>query len=161
MGRVARLGVGWLGRGAVLYALWLALIDNVHRSDLITGLPCAALAAALATAVDVSRTSRAHPRPGMFLRVPLTLVMLVTDTVRLTWALVRTLAGRPVHGRFRAVAYPTTTGDPAAAGRRALSEIAGSLAPNRYVLGIDPEREVMVVHELLPSSAPLDPLGPA
>lgn len=157
----ARLGIGWLVRSVVLYALWLALIDNVHRSDLITGVLCAALAAALATAVDASRLGRARPRPGMFVRMPLALVALVVDTARLMVVLVRKLGGRPVHGRFRAVAYPTATGDPAAAGRRALSEIAGSLAPNRYVLGIDPERQVMVVHELLPSSAPLDPLGPA
>lgn len=155
------LAAGWLVRFGVLYALWLALIDNVHRADLLTGVACAALAAALATATRGRAAGGIRPPAPALARVPRTLVSLVTETVRVTLALLRTLAGRPVAGRFRAVRHGATGDDPAAAGRRALTEAAGSLGPNRYVLGIDPERGALIVHELVPSRAPLDPLGPS
>ncbi len=37
-------------------------------------------------------------------------------------------------------------------GRRALAEAVGSLAPNTFVVGIDTEREVILAHQLRPTS---------
>ncbi|MCW3018653.1 MAG: hypothetical protein JWN10_961, partial [Solirubrobacterales bacterium] len=34
------------------------------------------------------------------------------------------------------------------AGRRALAESFGSLAPNTIVIGVDPERDLLLVHQL-------------
>jgi multisubunit Na+/H+ antiporter MnhE subunit len=152
------LAAGWLMRSVVLYALWVALIDNVHQSDLLAGIPAALLAAALATAAQSRREASVRPRPAMFLRLPLTLVTLVTDTVRILSPLARTLAGRPSQSRFRAVRYRATGHDPADAARRALTEIGGSLAPNRYVVGVDTDRGVLLVHELAPSRSAVDAL---
>jgi hypothetical protein len=42
---------------------------------------------------------------------------------------------------------------------RTLTEIWGSLTPNRYVVGIDEEEGMLLVHELVRTEQPLDPLS--
>jgi hypothetical protein len=72
------------------------------------------------------------------------------DTYTVFEALARTLATRkPPRGGFREL--PVRYGDdtPRGVTRRVLLTGADSLAPNKFVLGIDEERNVMVVHELV------------
>jgi hypothetical protein len=74
----------------------------------------------------------------------------VRDTVTVFAALARTLVSRrPPQGAFREL--PVRYGDDSPLGvtRRVLITGAESLAPNKFVLGIDAERDVMVVHELV------------
>ena len=42
---------------------------------------------------------------------------------------------------------------------RTLTEVWGSLVPNRYVVGIDEQESTLLVHELVRSDEPLDPFG--
>ena len=90
------------------------------------------------------------------------LVGLFPDTARVLLVLLRQLAlRRPARGEFRMV--PFRPGRPAGAydtTRRALAKGAGSFAPNTYVVGIDEDRELLLVHQLEPSSdaSTLDPL---
>ena len=61
--------------------------------------------------------------------------------------------GTPTPGYgYEGGAYDTT--------RRALAKGAGSFAPNSYVVGVDAERELLLVHQLDPSggASELDPL---
>lgn len=158
MGAIARLGAAWLGRSAVLYALWLALVDNVHTVELYAGAGAAALAGAAGVAESRVRHSDPRMSPGMLRHVHRPLVSLVTDTARVAVALVRALAGRHPEGRLRAARFGATADTPRDAARRSLVEVLGSLGPNRYVIGIDREDGVLLVHELVGSDQPLDPL---
>jgi hypothetical protein len=86
-------------------------------------------------------------------------VLLVSDTVRVIRVLVGALLGRrAARGHLLRSRYRSVGGEPEAAARRIISQWAGSLGPNRYVLGIDPVAEEIVVHELVASDGPLDPL---
>ena len=53
------------------------------------------------------------------------------------------------------IELPVRYGDdtPLGVTRRVLLIGATSLAPNTFVLGIDPERDVMVVHQLVPEAS--------
>jgi len=54
-----------------------------------------------------------------------------------------------VAGILRAVSFDHgQVGDPRDAGRRGLSEALGSLTPNTIVIGIDPDRDLVLVHQL-------------
>jgi hypothetical protein len=86
------------------------------------------------------------------------MLLLGTDTARVTWALAGQLVGRRAHGRLRAVRYAATARTPEDSARRILTEWSTSLAANRYAIGIDLERGYLLVHELVPSDGPLDPL---
>jgi hypothetical protein len=158
MGAIARVGAAWLGRSAVMFALWLALVDNLHSVELYVGAACAVLAGAAAVAESRVRGRHPRPTPWMLRRGHRPLVALVADTFRVALVLGRALAGRRPEGRLRAVRFAATADTPRDAARRSLAEVLGSLGPNRYVVGIDREREVLLVHELLPSDQPLDPL---
>ena len=67
------------------------------------------------------------------------------------------MAGRNVRGSFRAVRYRPDAPRRSAAGR-AVTEIWGSLTPNRYVVGTDEEEGVLLIHELVRRDQPIDPL---
>jgi len=78
------------------------------------------------------------------------------DTVIIFAALYRRLArGQEPPSGFREL--PVRYGDDSIEGRtrRALLVGGRSVAPNTFVLGIDAEREVMVIHQLV-----TDPAGP-
>ena len=57
--------------------------------------------------------------------------------------------GSPPRGGFRELPVRYGDGTPLGVTRRVLLTGAYSLAPNKFVLGIDEERDVMVVHELV------------
>jgi multisubunit Na+/H+ antiporter MnhE subunit len=54
---------------------------------------------------------------------------------------------KPRRGQFRAVAFQAGTGEQDR-GRYALTEIVGSLAPNTIVIGVDPDSDLLLVHQL-------------
>ncbi|HET9073538.1 MAG TPA: hypothetical protein VFN48_03085 [Solirubrobacteraceae bacterium] len=156
---MTRASLTHLTRAGVLFALWLLLVDDVSSPQLWTGAVVAILATLLTSAVDRLRSERPRPTVAMLRHVPRALGLLVRDSVRVTWALVLMLTGRGAGlGRLCAAPYGAVGDGPADAARRGLSEWAASLGPNRYVVGCDRDAGTIVVHELLPSAGPLDPL---
>jgi multisubunit Na+/H+ antiporter MnhE subunit len=156
----------WFLRWALFAGLWLALTDTRVAPELVTGAVTAAIGATLAglvTRPGPPRTVRNSlgliglgPR-----RLAFPLLRLVPDTALLTAALWRRLARRErVRGSFREAPQPRQEQLRTAAGR-AFLEIWGSLAPNRYVVGVDDERRIVLVHELVRSDLPIEPLGSA
>jgi multisubunit Na+/H+ antiporter MnhE subunit len=151
--------VGALARAILFFGLWLVLVDSTDEPDLITGAVVAVIAAALAGVLRSLGSVHARPRAAMLRFAYRPLLALVSESVLVTAALARALLlRRPLHGRFRTVRFRPAGEGPEAAARRMLAEWGGSLAPNRYVIGIDAERQVLLVHELVASSSPLDPL---
>jgi|SRR5579884_1146604 len=141
------------------FALWLLLVDDTSEPNMLAGAVCAVLATGLATRVQSLRTVHAAPRPAMLRHAYRPLALLVVDSGRVARALIaRGILRRPVHGRWRAVRYRSTGEEAADVARRVLTEWGASLGPNRYVIGIDAEDDVLLVHELVPASGPIDPL---
>ena len=146
-------------RAVAFFALWLLLVDATDEPNLLLGAACALLAAGLATIVQSLRSVHAAPRPALFRYAYRPLKLLVTDSARVARALVtRVLLRRPVTGRWRAVRYGATGETPDDVARRILTEWGASAAPNRYAVGIDTERGVLLVHELVAGPGPLDPM---
>ena len=159
MAKWSLLGLAAVARAAAFFALWLLLVDATDEPQMVTGAVCAIAAAGLATAVQSLRSVHARLRPSMLRYVFRPFVLLITDTARVSWALFQRLVlNRPVTGRFRAVKYRATGDGDDDVGRRALTEWGASLAPNRYAIGIDPREGVLIVHQLVDASGPLDPL---
>jgi multisubunit Na+/H+ antiporter MnhE subunit len=135
--------------------LWVAVDDNIGLAELGAGAGAAVLAALLAEvalhqagtriAVRARWLAAAYRLPGQVLG----------DTVLVFRALARQLLrGEPPPSGFREL--PVRAGDQdredqggAAVTRLVLLVGAGSLAPNTVVLGIDQDRGVMVVHQLV------------
>lgn len=131
--------------------LWVAIDDNIGLAELGAGAGAAALAALLTEvalhqagtqiAVRVRWLAAAHRLPGQVLG----------DTVLVFRALARQLLrGEPPPSGFRELPVQAAGEQGSEAiTRRVLLVGAGSLAPNTVVLGIDQDRGVMVVHQLV------------
>jgi len=153
----------WFLRWGLLMALWLALVDTKQWPELVAGGVAAAIGATAASLIV--RPGRPKT-PGKSLellrlgprRLGRPLARLVVDTGIVTAALVRALTGRRPRGSFRVVRYAPDAPRRSAAGR-AVTEIWGSLTPNRYVIGTDDDEGILMVHELVRSDEPIDPLA--
>jgi hypothetical protein len=66
-----------------------------------------------------------------------------------TRALVQRLRGQRVDGRYLEVRSPTSANAAERRGTEALTTIVASMAPNQYVVDIDEERRIVLVHQLV------------
>ncbi|MFL5827203.1 MAG: hypothetical protein ACJ76V_11830 [Thermoleophilaceae bacterium] len=155
-----RYAVAWIVWFAVLFALWMALIDHLAIDDILNGVVCAAIGASAAELVDAQRIVRVRFRPRWFAVVPRQLWRFLLETFLVIGVLFRVLVlRRRVRGHFRAVRFRAGGEDAFDAGRRTLFEWAGSFSANRYVIGVDGEHDSALMHELVESDEPLDSLG--
>jgi multisubunit Na+/H+ antiporter MnhE subunit len=133
-----------------MMAFWVMLDDSVATDELLAGAGAAAIAASLAELVTYQAASRFQMRIGWLvpaLRLP-------GEVARDTVIVYRALWRRLVHGEQPPSAFierPVRFGDdtPEGVTRRTLLVGGTSVAPNTFVLGIDPERDVMVLHQLV------------
>jgi multisubunit Na+/H+ antiporter MnhE subunit len=152
----------WLIAFVFAYLIWLIHDDTAKLPELLAGVIAAALAA---TATELARRERIAGIAvrARFLRRAWRLVpSACRDTVALTRAALAQLV-RPQAARGRTVTIPFGHGgeEPDENGRRALAQGLGSFAPSTIVVGIDPDRNVLIAHQLAPSgdASDLDPLG--
>jgi multisubunit Na+/H+ antiporter MnhE subunit len=147
---VARRVGSWLVWWVLMMSFWVAIDDSLNTDELLAGAGAAALAALLAELVTYQAASRFRMRIEWLvpaLRLP---GQVVRDTVTVYAALWRCLArGEQPPSAF--LELPTRFGDDSPEGitRRTLLIGGTSVAPNTFVLGIDKDTEVMVVHRLV------------
>lgn len=134
-------------------AFYLLLIDTTSSPELYAGAAAALLAALVGTAAN-----RTGLRGGRLPRVALrraarTVAQIPVDLVEVSAAaLAQLVSPQAVRGEWRAVPFRHgDLHDGGDAGRRALAEAVGSLAPNTIVIGVDEERNVLIAHQLRPS----------
>jgi hypothetical protein len=146
---MARRALAWSTAWVAAAALYLLLIDITDLPELIVGAGAAVLAA---TGVELAREQRVvgesvHVRWLARLYRPLLRVPI--DIAIVSWAALRALVKRDQRiGQFRSVPFRSTEPERFETGRRALAEALGSLAPNTFVIGIDPDRELILAHQL-------------
>jgi Na+/H+ ion antiporter subunit len=79
------------------------------------------------------------------------------DIARLCWeAVAQLLRPRVQRGSFRSGPFEAVQDNAGDVGRRALAEALGSVSPNTIVIGVDPDRHVLVVHQLRHQGPPED-----
>ena len=142
----------WLGWFVALNVLWLAFISAFDVAETVLGLVASALAATAATVVWQQRFVSFRPRARWLLaswRLPGAIVM---DTLVVFGVLWRRLTrGERIQGRFRTEPFPAAVTTSAESARRAVHTIGTSIPPNTYVVGIDDEEHMVLLHELAPS----------
>jgi hypothetical protein len=128
---------------------YLLLIDTVQLPELYAGLGVVALAWCAYEAARRQRLAEAWISPAWLMRAGRVLASLPLQSAIVAWEAVRQLfSPSPARGTLRAVSFAARGERPADVGRRALAEGLGSLAPNTIVIGVDRERELLLVHQL-------------
>jgi hypothetical protein len=146
MRRVLAWSVGW----TFAAGLYLLLIDITSLPELIVGAGAAVLAA---TGFELAReegtagglTARLRWLATLhraLLKVPADVAVVSAMAVR------QLFSPRKVNGVFRAVPFRCGEDEALETGRRALAEWFGSFAPNTIIIGVDPERELILGHQL-------------
>jgi hypothetical protein len=158
------LRTGWILALGVLIGggFYFLLIDTASLPELYV---LAGVAAICAVAFELAREqgfAEARIVPWWLARGARVVLRIPLDIGLLCWeAVVQLVAPRQARGLFRAVRFTATEETPRDAGRRALSEWLGSVSPNSIVVGVDPERGLILVHQLRRQggSDQIDPLG--
>ena len=139
----------WLAWWVLLMSLWVAVDDSLQFDELLAGAGAAALAALAAEIASHQAATRLEIRATWLARAFRLPGEVAHDTCTVFAALARTLAtGNPPAGGFRELSVSYGDDTPLGVTRRVLLTGAESLAPNTFVLGMDAERDVMVVHQL-------------
>jgi multisubunit Na+/H+ antiporter MnhE subunit len=147
---VARRVGSWLVWWTLLMSFWVVVDNSIATDELLAGAGAATLGAFLAELVTYQAGARFRARIEWLvpaLRLP---GQVARDTVIVFLALWRRLArGQDPPSGFREL--PARYGDETAEGktRRALYLTGQSVAPNTFALGIDKDRDVMIVHQLV------------
>lgn len=158
---IARRFGAWAAWWVLMMAFWEMVDNSIMLSELLVGAAVAAIAAFLAELAG-------HQAATLFrMRIEWAVpaLRLPGQVVRDTGIVFAALWRRLVHGELPPSglrALPLEFGDDSPEGvtRRALAVAGKSVAPNTFVLGVDSERNVMVVHQLVVnqgSEVPEDP----
>ncbi len=143
--------LGWLLWWIALFWLWLLLAGDWNRIEWIAA-ACAATVGA--TVAELARSAAGvayRPPPRRLGRSWAVPAMVVVDFGIVMWALVRSLARRQVvRGAFRERRFDAGGDDAASASVRAWTVIAATYSPDAYVVGIDRERNTVLLHDLIP-----------
>jgi multisubunit Na+/H+ antiporter MnhE subunit len=151
----------WLVWWVLLAALWLALVDTVAVPELVTGAVAAAIAATGAVLVRSQRLLLLRPRAAWLRHAGRPLLRVGLDLGPLLRALWRRgIRRRDEHGVLVELPYAAVAQEPRAAAHRVFTETLGSLAPNTIVVGIDRERRMLLVHQLVPTDDPAADANP-
>jgi multisubunit Na+/H+ antiporter MnhE subunit len=147
---VARRAGAWLVWWVLLMSLWVIVDDSIAPDELLAGAGAAALAAFLAELVTHRAAARFRMRAGWVAPALGLPGQVVRDTVIVFTALWRRLArGEQPPGGFREIYVRFGGATDEGVTRRVLLVGGRSVAPNTIAAGIDPERDVMVVHQLV------------
>lgn len=147
---LARRVGSWLVWWVLMMSFWVMIDDSISTDELLAGAGAAALAALLAELVSYQAATRFRMRIEWLvpaLRLP-------GEVARDTVIVYRALWRRLIHGEQPPSAFlelPARFGDdsPEGATRRVLLVGGTSVAPNTFALGLDQDRDVMVVHRLV------------
>ena len=152
---VARRIGSWLVWWVLMMSFWVMIDDSVNADELWAGAGAAALAALLAELVTYQAATRFRMRFEWLapaLRLPGEVARDMATVYAALWR--RLVRGEQPPSAF--LELPARFGDdsPEGATRRTLLIGGTSVAPNTFALGIDKDRDVMVVHRLVASQPP-------
>jgi multisubunit Na+/H+ antiporter MnhE subunit len=150
LARIRSAAMWWLA----LFGLWLLFVGTRERYELIGGACAAAVGAAFADALRGEGLLRFRFEELGWLASRGVPWKILRDFGVLVWALALHLTrARSVRSAYVAVPFAAGGSDASSAGRRALATVLGTISPNSVVLDIDPERNVALRHDLVPSRA--------
>ena len=144
--------VAWAVWWVALFFLWLLLVGQWNREQVVAAAIAATLAGGAAEFAR-SRTGFAAAFPVRALAdVPQALGMVVVDFGILVWALLASVARRRiVRGELVSRELPAGSRVTRGPGLRAWTVLVASYSPNAYVVRVDSEQRHVLLHDLIPN----------
>jgi len=114
-----------------------------------------ALGAVADGVVKAKRLAKFGPRPRWLWLFSWEPWYVLTGSAAIMWALARRLMGKKSAAQFRVVPFRAGGNDSESAAQRALALTLTTIPPNFIVVGIDKQRNFMLVHQVSPTGTPL------
>jgi multisubunit Na+/H+ antiporter MnhE subunit len=146
---MARRVAYWAADFGVLLGVWLLLVMTTEPAELAAGAGAAALAA---LGMELAREQQ-HPQFAPRLRDLTQFYRIPASVAEDTVALLVKLPKRP-EGFFRLLPFYFGGDSAADGGRRALAIIYATIPPNTLVIGIERQRNRMLVHYVAEAKVP-------
>jgi multisubunit Na+/H+ antiporter MnhE subunit len=141
----------WLTWWIAFFFTYMLLAGVWVAEELAAASVFAAVSATVAEVVRVQDARRFRPKLKWFLRAYRLPGSILSDCGVVFQALWRHLVKHEeIDGAFRAFRIPLAGKGGRASARRALLNAAISITPNTYVVGIDEDNEMVLVHQLVP-----------
>lgn len=141
----------WLLWWIALFWLWMLLAGDWNHIEWIAGACAATVAATVAEAARRVGALRVRVPLEWIARGWSVPVLVVVDFGILVWVLLECVLRRRVRrGVFRAHAFSVEGDVPTAVGSRAAVMMLATYSPNAYVVDFDTERELVLLHDLVP-----------
>jgi multisubunit Na+/H+ antiporter MnhE subunit len=142
--------LAWLGWWGGFTSVWLLLVDTSSTPEVLMGMAATVIAAAAAEVVRSRGLAPLHPRLQWLRSVCRLPGRVLLDCWIVIVALCRELVrSQPTRGVFRAVPFRAGGADAGSAAQRALVTMAISLTSNTYVIGIDRDANMILIHQLV------------
>jgi hypothetical protein len=149
----------WLAWWLALFWLWMLLVGEWNREELV--------AAAIAATIAATLAEFARVRTGFVARLafrdlavlPGALGMVFVDFGIIVWALLVSVARRRiVRGRFVSREVSRRSAVTRGVGPRAWTVLVAAYSPNAYPVDLDPQTQQVLLHDLVPNRASEEPL---
>ena len=154
-GRVLRAIVFSTIEFLFLLGLWMLFVSQMQRAELIAGICAAGLGALGDGIVKSKRLAKFRPKPQWLWLFSWEPWYVLDGSAAILWALVKRLLGKKSEAQFRVVPFRAGGDDSESAARRALAITMTTIPPNFIVVGIDTDKNFMLVHQVSPTGTPL------
>ena len=143
----------WLLYWCVSFCVWLLFVNTTHVHELWMAAASAVITASAAEIVRAQPFASFRPRPAWILQAWREPWYIVEGCATIFWVFLKHL----FHAEpsvLREVVFDPGGSDPASAARRALAIAYTTTPPNFVVLGIDLDKNVMLVHQVSETETP-------
>jgi multisubunit Na+/H+ antiporter MnhE subunit len=137
-----------------LLGLWMLFVSSMQLAEFTAGIGGAALGAVADGLVKSKRFAKFRPRLKWLWLFAWEPWYVLTGSAAIFWALARRLAGKKSEAQFRVVPFRAGAEDRESVARRALAISTISISPETIVVGIDRERNFMLLHQIMPAATP-------
>lgn len=142
------------GEFAVLLGLWMLFVSLLQMNEFAAGIAAALIGLLGDAVVKATDFARFRPRVRHLLLILTEPWYVITGTASIFWALAKRIAGQKSDGELKVVPFDAGGDDVDSAARRALAVAYTTIPPNFIVVGIDRERNYMMVHQVSPTGTP-------
>lgn len=143
----------WSGYWGVGFCLWLLFVNTTKPHELWMGTISACFGASAAELMRGQPFAKFRPRVGWIMQGWREPWYIVEGCCSVFWTFLKHLV-KPEKSVLREIVYDAGGVDPESIARRALTIIYSNLQPTSVVLGIDVDKNVMLVHQLSAEKTP-------
>jgi multisubunit Na+/H+ antiporter MnhE subunit len=137
-----------------LLGLWMLFVSSTQLAEFAAGIGAAALGAVGDGLVKSKGFAKFRPRVKWLWLFAWEPWYVLRGSAAILWALARRLVGKRSQALFRVVPFRSGRDDSESAARRALAVAEVSISPDTIVVGIDLDREFMLLHLIAPAPTP-------